>query len=64
MKETPTSAEAAKPCPYCDDSGDVHSADGEWRGICSCKAGDEIRARIDSERATQATTPTNHEGPQ
>lgn len=30
-------------CEYCDDSGDVHSIDGEWRGICICPAGDEIR---------------------
>lgn len=26
-------------CPYCDDTGDVHSADGEWRGACACPAG-------------------------
>lgn len=26
-------------CPYCDDSGDVHGLDGEWRGRCSCPAG-------------------------
>lgn len=23
-------------CPYCDDTGDVHSIDGEWRGSCDC----------------------------
>lgn len=28
-----------KRCPYCDDTGDVHSADGEWRGVCTCPAG-------------------------
>lgn len=33
-------------CEYCDDSGDVHSIDGEWRGICICPSGDEIRKRI------------------
>lgn len=22
-------------CAYCGDSGDVHSIDGEWRGICT-----------------------------
>lgn len=26
-------------CPYCDDTGDVHSIDGEWRGTCKCPAG-------------------------
>lgn len=26
-------------CPYCDNTGDVHSIDGEWRGEChECKA--------------------------
>lgn len=28
-----------KRCPYCDDTGDVHSIDGEWRGTCECPAG-------------------------
>lgn len=23
-------------CQYCDDTGDVHSPDGEWRGTCDC----------------------------
>lgn len=22
-------------CPYCDGTGDVHSIDGEWRGVCT-----------------------------
>ena len=26
-------------CCYCDDTGDVHSPDGQWRGSCSCPAG-------------------------
>lgn len=27
-------------CPYCDDTGDVHGLDGEWRGTCTeCPAG-------------------------
>ena len=21
-------------CPYCDGTGDVHRADGEWLGVC------------------------------
>ena len=25
----------AKACEYCDDTGDVHSIDGEWRGECT-----------------------------
>ena len=32
-------AEPVKRCPYCDDTGDVHSIDGEWRGTCNCPAG-------------------------
>lgn len=32
-------ATPAKRCPYCDDTGDVHSIDGEWRGRCTCPAG-------------------------
>ena len=36
--------EAAAPppaaaCPNCDDTGDVTRADGEWRGVCTCPAG-------------------------
>lgn len=33
-----------KPCEYCDDTGDVHGRDGEWRGVCSCPAGQQFRA--------------------
>jgi hypothetical protein len=22
-------------CPYCDGTGDVHDATGEWRGVCT-----------------------------
>lgn len=25
-------------CPYCDGTGDVHRADGEWLGACDCGA--------------------------
>lgn len=44
LEEIETSARAlaaipAKRCPYCDDTGDVHSIDGEWRGRCTCPAG-------------------------
>lgn len=33
----------APPCEYCDDTGDVHSADGEWRGTCVCPAGQALK---------------------
>lgn len=26
-------------CEHCDGTGDVHSIDGEWRGVCTCPAG-------------------------
>lgn len=33
-------AAGAQPrCPHCDGTGDVHSIDGEWRGVCDCGAG-------------------------
>lgn len=25
-------------CKYCDGTGDIHSIDGEWRGVCKCEA--------------------------
>ena len=28
-----------KRCEHCDDTGDVHGFDGEWRGVCNCPAG-------------------------
>lgn len=38
MLAAPQPASAAVPttCSYCDGTGDVHSADGEWRGVCNC----------------------------
>jgi hypothetical protein len=42
-------AAASKRCEHCDDTGDVHSIDGEWRGRCTCAAGaaapDERKAK-------------------
>jgi hypothetical protein len=32
-------APAARRCPYCDETGLVHRADGECLGICTCPAG-------------------------
>ena len=31
-------------CEHCDDTGDVIGFDGEWRGYCSCEAGQALRA--------------------
>lgn len=33
-------ASAYKRCEYCDGTGDVHGIDGEWRGRCTCSAGE------------------------
>lgn len=34
-------------CAYCDGTGDVHSIDGEWRGVCTeCDAGSALQAEI------------------
>ena len=43
-------ADAAQPltpngrCGYCDDTGDVTSIAGEWRGYCYCPAGKALAA--------------------
>ena len=37
-------------CSYCDDTGDVNTPTGEWRGRCVCKAGrDAARAALKGE---------------
>jgi len=53
LEASPQAPQAAQPnrCPYCDDTGDVHSIDGEWRGTCHCPAGQAINAQ-------QAAQPT------
>lgn len=38
----------AQRCPYCDDTGDVHTPTGEWRGRCTCPAGTEAPAQADN----------------
>lgn len=38
-------ARAQPACPHCDGTGDVHSPDGEWRGVCNCEAGPAINAQ-------------------
>lgn len=32
-------------CKYCDDTGDVQSLTGEWRGTCTCPAGAAMAER-------------------
>jgi len=34
-----------KICSYCDGTGDVHDQIGNWRGICDCEAGAELRGK-------------------
>jgi hypothetical protein len=41
--------EELKSCPYCDDTGTVHRADGEWLGACTCPAG--LKKRLTDGRA-------------
>jgi hypothetical protein len=41
-------AKGSSRCPHCDDTGDVHAPTGEWRGYCTCQAGQELRG-IDAE---------------
>ena len=43
-------------CGYCDDTGDVHGLDGEWRGVCNCAAGDRVRAAVASPDDTPLET--------
>lgn len=33
------------PCFQCDGTGDVHGLDGEWRGYCGCRVGEDLRTR-------------------
>jgi hypothetical protein len=35
ISASPNPSQSA-PCKYCDDTGDVHRADGEWLGECNC----------------------------
>lgn len=30
-------------CEYCDGTGDVHDQTGEWRGVCVCEAGTNLK---------------------
>lgn len=40
LEETRAQLAQAEPrCPHCDGSGDVHRADGEWLGTCTCPEG-------------------------
>ena len=42
-------AGAQERCQHCDDTGDVHSPDGEWRGKCDCKAGAPVPTPLDAQ---------------
>lgn len=37
-----------RPCGYCDDTGDVHSIDGEWRGYCTCPEGLRLKSECEA----------------
>ena len=52
-------ADAQQRCPHCDDTGDVNSITGEWRGVCSCAAGDCFRAPavVSQQLTTEAAAP-------
>jgi hypothetical protein len=40
----------AKPCEYCDGTGDVHSFDGEWRGECTACDASKANMELDARR--------------
>ena len=42
---TADDAAQAERCPHCDDTGDVTSITGEWRGYCHCPAGRALAAQ-------------------
>lgn len=48
-REALAAAPAPARCEYCDDTGDVHGLDGEWKGSCVCPAG---RAPVQAEAAS------------
>lgn len=53
----PTQADSAPPsapCPHCDDTGDVHSIDGQWRGTCKCEAGRAVAPGDEAQVLSQA----------
>lgn len=53
----PATAQQEPRCSYCDGTGDVHSIDGEWRGICTeCEAGSALRMQ-----AAPKAAPKDHE---
>lgn len=33
-------------CMSCNDSGDIHTRDGQWVGICNCEAGKRLRSGL------------------
>lgn len=47
--QTPGSTQPAR-CTSCDDTGDVTDLTGEWRGYCTCEAGQQLKARTPAEQ--------------
>ena len=50
IKELAAVMEKKQRCSYCDDTGDVHRADGEWLGKCTC---------VCEQKETNYSTPAN-----
>lgn len=52
---TPPAEQHPPRCRYCDGTGDVHSGDGEWRGICTeCEAGTALRQQAAPKAAPES----------
>lgn len=49
--QPPAQAEAR--CPHCDGTGDFHDQTGEWRGVCTCEAGQQIKAQAEARSTEQ-----------
>lgn len=52
----PPEPQPARRCKNCDDTGDVNSVTGEWRGYCHCAAGQALRAAPIEPEAAQPVT--------
>lgn len=59
-------AQSAERCKYCDDTGDVHSITGDWRGRCKCKSGEYTDivsdGGMDPRKQAQAAEPVIPDG--
>lgn len=55
-------AQPSARCANCDDTGHVHSIDGQWRGICHCPAGVALNAPpVTQAKPEQAAQPMTTE---